>query len=189
MQIERKTLRDAAIAAREALPADTRTRMEAAIRAHVRALLGALRPARVAFCWPYRAEPDLRPEITHWLERDGGHVAALPVVVAKDTPMGFRRWTMQSEMVPDRHGIFMPSHGEDVHPDLILVPLNAFDAEGYRLGYGGGYFDRTLALLDPAPVTVGVGFELGRVATTHPQPHDLPMHTIITETGIHPIAP
>lgn len=86
-------------------------------------------------------------------------------------------------METDHHGIPIPADGERLEPDLILVPLNVFDAAGYRLGYGGGYFDRTLASLDPLPVCVGVAFEVARTETAYPQPHDQPMDWLVTETG------
>ena len=66
---------------------------------------------------------------------------------------------------------------------MLLVPLLAFDATGYRLGYGGGYFDRTLAAIVPPPETIGVGFELGRVASIFPQDHDIPLGCIVTEAA------
>ena len=71
-----------------------------------------------------------------------------------------------------------------MRPDAILMPLNGFDEAGYRLGYGGGYFDRSLAALSPRPQAVGVGFELARVPSIRPQAHDLPMDFIVTESGI-----
>ncbi|WP_323001520.1 5-formyltetrahydrofolate cyclo-ligase [Denitromonas sp.] len=189
MEIERKRLRDAAIRTREALSATARAPLEAALQGHVTTLLAQLAPATLAFCWPYRGEPDLRPVVQRWLAAGRGHDACLPVVVAPGQPMVFRQWTPASQMVPDRHGIPTPTDGPLLTPELLLIPLNAFDAAGYRLGYGGGYFDRTLAALSPAPRTIGVGFELGRVATTHPQPHDHPMHWLVTEAGIHPVGP
>ncbi len=185
MEIARKHLRDTAIRAREALGAEARAPLETALQAHVETLLAQLAPRTLAFCWPYRGEPDLRPIVQRWLAADTAHAAALPIVVAPGQPMTFRQWTPASQMVPDRHGILMPAEGVTLHPELILIPLNAFDAAGYRLGYGGGYFDRTLAALSPTPQTVGIGFELGRVATTHPQAHDHPMHWLVTEAGIH----
>lgn len=187
MEIQRKRLRDAAIRAREQLGAEQRAPLEAAVQAHVAALLERLEVSSLAFCWPYRGEPDLRPVVQHWLDAAPGRQAALPVMLAPARPLTFRRWTPASPMVPDMHGIFIPADGAELQPELLLIPLNAFDAAGYRLGYGGGYFDRTLAARSPAPRTVGVGFELGRVDTTHPQPHDHPMHWIVTEAGIHPV--
>jgi 5-formyltetrahydrofolate cyclo-ligase len=67
---------------------------------------------------------------------------------------------------------------------VLLVPLIGFDHAGYRLGYGGGYFDRTLAVTAPKPLTIGIGYELGRLETIHPQPHDIPMDAIVTENGL-----
>lgn len=87
-------------------------------------------------------------------------------------------------MATDHHGIPIPAGDEVVSPALLIVPLNVFDAAGYRLGYGGGYFDRTLAALDPTPTCVGVAFELARAGSTHPQPHDQPMDWIVTEAGV-----
>lgn len=189
MEIERKRLRDTAIRTREALSAAARAPLEATLQAHVATLLAQLAPTTLAFCWPYRGEPDLRPVVQRWLAAGRGRAACLPVVVAPGQPMVFRQWTPASQMVPDRHGILMPADGPLLAPELLLIPLNAFDGAGFRLGYGGGYFDRTLAALSPTPRTIGVGFELGRVTTTHPQPHDHPMHWLVTEAGIHPVGP
>jgi len=88
------------------------------------------------------------------------------------------------ELALDRYGIPFPAHGEEVAPEVALVPLNAFDARGYRLGYGGGYFDRTLAAIQM--VAVGVGFELGRENDVLPQAHDRAMHWLVTEAGVFP---
>jgi 5-formyltetrahydrofolate cyclo-ligase len=81
-------------------------------------------------------------------------------------------------------GIMIPSYGAPVAPNVVLSPLVGFDAARYRLGNGGGYFDRTLAAMEPRPFAIGIGFALGRIATIHPQPHDLPMDVIVTEEGI-----
>jgi hypothetical protein len=78
----------------------------------------------------------------------------------------------------------IPDKREVVQPTALIVPLIGFDEAGYRLGYGGGYYDRTLAVMNPRPFTVGVGFELGRLRTIHPQPHDIPLDVIITEAGV-----
>jgi 5,10-methenyltetrahydrofolate synthetase len=87
-------------------------------------------------------------------------------------------------MALDRHGIPIPSAGEELRPNVVLLPLVAFDPQGFRLGYGGGYFDRTLAAMVPRPLAIGVGFELGRVADIRPQAHDIPLDATVTEAGI-----
>ena len=180
----RRALRERALAERLALPAARRAALMRPLESHLDALVARLAPPVLAFCWPYRGEPDLRAWVCRWLAADGVRVAALPVVLDKAAPMVFRKWTPGMEMAFDRHGIPHPPPGETIVPDAVLVPFNAFDAAGYRLGYGGGYFDRTLALIDP--VAIGVGFEFGRAATVHPQPHDRPMQWIVTEAGFFP---
>ncbi len=186
MDAQRKQLRNTAIAHREALSPAHRRRADAAIASALATLVERLAPHTLGFCWPYRSEPDMRDFVTAWLAADASRRAALPVVVAPARPMIFRQWTAASEMIPDRHGILTPADGEALHPELLLIPLNAFDAAGFRLGYGGGYFDRTLEQMRPTPITIGLGYEVGRVATTHPQAHDHPMHWIVTEAGVHP---
>jgi len=104
-------------------------------------------------------------------------------VVGADAPLAFSAWQAGAELVDDAYGIPVPARFEVVVPEVVLVPLNAFDAAGYRLGYGGGFFDRTLAALRPAPVSVGLGFELGRVPSIRPEAHDMPLDWIVTERG------
>lgn len=181
----RRTLRENAIAAREALPSERRAALTARIEGHLDALAGRFAPRVLAFCWPYRGEPDLRAWVARWLAGGRDRRAALPVVLDRATPLAFRRWTPDAPLALDRHGIPYPAGGETLVPDLALVPLNAFDAAGFRLGYGGGYFDRTLAEIEP--VAVGVGFECGRVESVFPQDHDQPMHWIVTEAGVQAV--
>ncbi|MCB1890036.1 MAG: 5-formyltetrahydrofolate cyclo-ligase [Rhodocyclaceae bacterium] len=181
--MQKKHLRDAAIARRLALPPDQRAVAEGHIRAALDALVASLDAKLLGFCWPHRGEPDLRDWVAEWLAADTRRIAALPVVVAPRRPMVFRRWTTDTEMVPDRYGIPHPAAGAVVHPGLVLVPVNAFDADGFRIGYGGGYFDRTLAALQPPPTTIGVGFDSARVADAHGEPHDRPMDWVVTESG------
>lgn len=179
----RQNLRKTRIAAREALPAADRARFTTRIEAHLDALLDELAPRTVAFCWPWRGEVDLVPWARRWLAADTERRMALPMVRTPGTPMVFLHWHPEVPMETDHHGIPIPSDTDSLQPELILVPLNVFDAAGYRLGYGGGYFDRTLAALQPAPLCVGVAFELARVDNTFPQPHDQPMDWIVTEAG------
>ncbi|ENO85013.1 5-formyltetrahydrofolate cyclo-ligase [Thauera linaloolentis] len=174
-------LRQQALEARQALSAAHREDLERQLVFHLDGVIGGLAPRTLGFCWPYRAEPDLRAWVQAWLGEDETRVAALPVVVEKRAAMHFRRWTPGAEMVPDRYGIPHPVEPLEVRPEVVLIPLNAFDAAGYRLGYGGGYFDRTLAQMDT--IAIGVGFELGRVPSALPQAHDRPMDWIVTEAG------
>ncbi|MCL2161337.1 MAG: 5-formyltetrahydrofolate cyclo-ligase [Betaproteobacteria bacterium] len=177
-------MRKRALAAREAAPAARRVVWEAAIMGNLDSLIGELAPRVLAFCWPHQAEADCRGWVERWLNGDAARVAALPVVVEQNAPLVFRRWKPGMELALDRYGIPFPAHGEEVAPEVALVPLNAFDARGYRLGYGGGYFDRTLAAIQM--VAVGVGFELGRENDVLPQAHDRAMHWLVTEAGVFP---
>lgn len=177
----RKQLRERAIAARSVMSDTLRAEFTAAIESRLALLLAQLDARMLGFCWPFRNEPDLRNFVMQWLAADVQRRAALPVVLDKAAPMVFREWWPEMPLSVDRHGIPIPANGPPVVPDVVLIPLNAFDAAGFRLGYGGGYFDRTLAMLDS--IAVGVGFESGRVASTLPQPHDRPMAWIVTELG------
>ena len=184
VSVHKKRIRDVAVARRMAMPDDVRLASDQWIATHLDALVARLGAHRLAFCWPHRGEPDVRRWVAGWLSRDAGHSAALPVVVAPRHPMVFRRWTPDCEMVTDRYGIPHPPHGDPVRPELLLLPVNAFDRQGYRIGYGGGYFDRTLAALDPAPLVAGIAYHDAEVASALPQPHDVPMHWVVTDRGI-----
>lgn len=181
IELLRRTIRNHALAARQALSEGERADLTVRLACHLEGLLAQLAPGVLGFCWPYRAEPDLRDCIVRWLAGDASRVATLPVVIDKGEAMAFRQWTPATPMKPDRHGIPHPVDGPFIVPEVVLVPLNAFDRCGYRLGYGGGYFDRTLARL--RPLAVGVGFEVGRVDSVLPQPHDIPMDWVVTEGG------
>lgn len=123
-----------------------------------------------------------------WMnEGQPGFSALLPVVVETHAPLLFRAWTLQSKLENDRYGIPTPATGEFVIPEALLIPVNVFDAAGYRIGYGGGYFDRTLAALkmqDVQPLRIGVGFELARVDSIRPAAHDVPLDATVTEAGV-----
>ena len=164
---------------RAALAGAEHEALSACIVAHALATLP--KPRVAAFCWPIKHEPDVRPLLASWRSADVR--AALPVVVAESEPLRFREWTPDSRLEADRYGIPTPSAGEWLTPDLILLPLNGFDGAGYRLGYGGGYFDRTLAALSPRALAVGVGFEINRIDSIRPEAHDQRLDWIITENG------
>lgn len=178
----RKGMRAELIARREAVPEATRNEWSLAISLK---LLHAMpmRPGLViAFCWPHRGEFDAR-HVLHRL-RERGARCALPVLRGKDEAMIFRFWEPGVEMRSGALGIAYPAKGETLDPDVLLVPLVGFGRAGDRLGYGGGYFDRTLAAFARRPLCVGVGFELARIESTFPQPHDVSMDAIVTEAGM-----
>lgn len=175
----RRALRRDMVARRAALSEAEHGGLSARIVEHLLAALPV--PRVVAFCWPIKHEPDVRAVVERWAMF--GAQAALPVVVVEEAPLAFRLWTNETQLEPDRYGIPTPTAGDFVRPDLILLPLNGFDAAGYRLGYGGGYFDRTLAALSPRPLAVGVGFEINRLDSIRPENHDQRLDWIVTEAG------
>ncbi len=140
----------------------------------------------IAFCWPYKGEPDVRFAIRQFRER--GARAALPAVGnPPKAPLEFRLWWPGVAMQSGVLGIPVPVGTEVVIPDAAIVPMNGFDEQGYRLGYGGGYFDRTLAALKRQPLAIGVSFEALRLPTIFPQPHDIPMSFVVTEAAIYQV--
>lgn len=137
----------------------------------------------VSFYWPIKGEPDLRALMAE-LDAEGVTIA-LPIVEVKASPLVFRRWTPQTRMtIGDWNIPVPPSDAEVLTPIIAIAPLVGWDANGFRLGYGGGYFDRTLAALSPPPFKVGVGYQGSRLATIFPQPHDIPFNVIVTEAGV-----
>ncbi len=129
--------------------------------------------------WPFRGEPDLRNWAIKIIER-GGRIA-LPVVIRKGWPLEFRVWRPGDPLERGVWNILVPSRGPSVLPDVVIAPVVGFDAANYRLGYGGGFFDRTLAAMHRRPLVVGVGYAGSRLRTIYPQPHDIPMDVIVTD--------
>ena len=189
---QRQTLRKRLIERRLALPAENCAQHSAAIRAHLQGEFPQLSAMKVAFCWPVHKEPDLLPLLARWLGENPAFSALLPVVVQRDAPLAFRAWTPTTALKADRYGIPTPVSGEFVQPTALLLPVNGFDARGFRIGYGGGYFDRTLAALAAAgwpPLAIGVGYELARVETIFPEAHDEPLTAVVTEAGVFRTTP
>jgi 5,10-methenyltetrahydrofolate synthetase len=137
--------------------------------------------------WPFRGEFDPR-FFLHHLRRGGGRTAP-PVVVARNAPLQFRAWWPGAPMRRAALGLPVPEGTEVLAPQALLIPPLGFDARGYRLGYGGGYLDRTLAALPEQPLKIGVAFELSRMATIRPQGHDIAMDFIVTELGLYRVTP
>jgi 5-formyltetrahydrofolate cyclo-ligase len=173
----RKSERERLIAARQALPAAYRTEQAAAIGAALESLLPRSSDTIVSVYWPIRGEPDLRPWMQAQWQR--GLRIALPVAVALGQPLLFREWRPDGPLARGLWKIPYPKDGMEVVPTVVLAPLVGFDAESYRLGYGGGFFDRTLAGMRVKPLVVGVGYPDASIRTIFPRPHDIPMDWII----------
>lgn len=117
-----------------------------------------------------------------------GMIVALPVVSKDSRELTFRTWDGEADLVKGPFGIFEPPEGDVVQPDIIMVPFLAFDRRGYRLGYGGGYYDATLAKLRKSKeiLAVGVGYAAQAVLFNLPvEPHDERLDLIITPAGAH----
>jgi 5,10-methenyltetrahydrofolate synthetase len=183
----RKAQRAMLIARRLAAPAADHARWSALIDASLRGGFGALQGMVVGFCWPFQGEFDARPFITDL--REHGVRAVLPEVVAKAKPLGFREWWPGVAMANGVYDLPVPQGTSLLVPDVLLIPALGVGSQGDRLGFGGGYFDRTLAALRPKPIAVGLAFELSRIATIEPQPYDVFMDFIVTEAGIEAAVP
>jgi 5-formyltetrahydrofolate cyclo-ligase len=179
----RKAERDRLIAARESLDAATRTLLRQRMDAHLWHSFPGLAAAKLAFCWPIRGEYDARRLAQRLRER--GALTALPVVVASRQPLVFREWHPGVPLASGPLGIPYPVGSDLVVPTAALLPMNGWDEAGYRLGYGGGFFDRTLASLAQKPVVIGVSYELARMKTIRPQGWDIPMDWVVTERGVY----
>lgn len=177
----RKAERLRLIEARLAVSAEERMRMARLIADGLDAAVGEIQDRLVSLYWPFRGEPDLRP----WAERiiaRGGRVA-LPVVVEKGRPLIFREWRPGEELEKGVWNIPIPASGPEVQPDVVIAPVVGFDPGNYRLGYGGGFFDRTLAAMPAKPLVIGIGYATSAIPTIYPLPHDIAMDMIVTEEG------
>lgn len=136
--------------------------------------------AAVSGFWPLPGEIDIRP-LLHTLHARG-HAIALPETPPRGRPLIFRRWHPGIAMIPERFGTQHPD-GPKITPDFLLLPLLAFDRHGHRLGYGGGYYDRTLASL-PHAIAVGCAFAAQELDAVPVDLYDAPLHAIATEAGV-----
>lgn len=171
------------IAAREALDGAALDALRQRIDATLKRVFPGLARGVLAFCWPIRNEYDAR-HLARTLRKRGA-LTALPVVVASKTPLIFREWFPGVQLSRGPLGIPFPVGSRELQPDHVLLPMNGWDGEGYRLGYGGGYFDRTLADLASKPVLIGVSYECARIETIHPQSWDVPVDWVVTERGVY----
>ena len=179
----RKSQRERLIAARAALAPAVLEAWRQRIDGFLELSFPGLASCRLAFCWPVKGEYDAR----HFARtlRARGALTALPVVVAPRAPLIFREWHPGGELAKGPLDIPYPVNSPEVTPNAALLPMNGWDALGYRLGYGGGFFDRTLASLAKKPVVIGISYELARLETIYPQSSDIPMDYVVTERGVY----
>ena len=177
----RKALRHDLIEARQAIPVAARHKADAELGKRLDALLGDVEGHVISLYWPFRGEPDLRAWAAACRER--GARLGLPVVVAKAAPLEFRRWAPGDKLQKGVWNIpIPPSSAMVVTPDIILSPVVGLDKDNYRLGYGGGFFDRTIAALRGAGHSarlVGVGYDQQRIETIYPHGFDVPMDDVV----------
>ncbi|VVD72691.1 5-formyltetrahydrofolate cyclo-ligase [Pandoraea communis] len=176
----RKALLDvrATLGAREA--------RDAALAARLRDELTRRAPRCVGFYWPIQGEFDAREVVSAWLAQaspEALRLAALPVVTAPATPLVFHHWTPATPMKDGRYGIPVPADAEVLVPDLLLVPCVGFTRDGLRLGYGGGFYDRTLHSMTPAPQTLGIAYDALEIEHLGAEAHDLALDAIVTESA------
>jgi 5-formyltetrahydrofolate cyclo-ligase len=178
----RRAERERLITARLAIQADTRTIYSETIADALDCELEDVTGRVISLYWPFRGEPDLRP----WMERvtARGATCLLPIVVEKGKPLIFRSWKHGEKLDRGIWNIPIPAEGREMLPDIVISPVVGFDPRLYRLGYGGGFFDRTLAAHPGKPLVIGVGYAMQHIPTIHPQRHDIPMTRIITEKGL-----
>jgi 5-formyltetrahydrofolate cyclo-ligase len=175
----RREQRARLMAMRAGAAPEQRSAWEGALRERLAVQLAASRGAIVGLYWPVRGEFDPLPLAAPLLAQ--GRSLALPTITAKAAPLEYRPWQPDDAVVDGAFGIPVPNTILTVMPDIILVPCLGFDLARFRLGYGGGYFDRTLAAPGSRPVAIGAAFELGALATIYPQPHDVALDAIVTE--------
>jgi 5,10-methenyltetrahydrofolate synthetase len=178
----RKAERARLYAARRALSQAEQQAQAARVMAALTEEIGPPEGRSIAGYWPIRGEMDLRPWLGDMAAR--GAQIALPVVIAKGAPVAFHRWQPGAAMMRGVWNIPVPAAPEPVQPDIVIVPLLGVDAAGCRLGNGGGYYDMTLAALDPRPRIIGVGQGFCTLPTIFPQPWDVPMEVVLLGDGV-----
>lgn len=150
--------------------------------------VGVRRGTVVAGYWPIITEIDVRPLLA---KLDAmGCPCALPAIVDRGAPLAFRRWHPLDDVEAGPLGTFQPpDSAPTVRPDVVIAPMLAVDGRGFRLGQGGGYYDRTLAALDAGGrvVAVGVGYAVQRIAAVPHDGDDRPMDWVLTDAGLEKV--
>lgn len=175
---------------RRAISDTERRRLDASINQAIIETLGAETPGTVSAFLAADGEPDPAPAM-HFLTGRGWRVAVPVIVDGRPSRLEFHRWNAASKLARNRFGIDEPPRSDALDIGefrFMLLPLVAFDAKGARLGMGGGFYDRFLAALGPAPevVLVGVAYDVQEAPELPIEPWDVPIHAIVTESGWRP---
>ena len=150
----------------------------------LRVWLVGRRERTIGAYWPIKGEFDALPALYRWSEADPRRRIGLPLIDRQTKQLRFRVWYPGCEMEEDAYGIPKPKGTEAFHPELLLVPCVGYGPRGLRLGYGGGFYDRTLAALVPRPATVGVAYAHGFVPWLAAEAHDVPLDALLTDEGL-----
>ena len=185
---DKHALRKALLQQRNELP-DRLHRAELLLRV-MRIWLVGRTDTTIGAYWPIKGEFDPLPALHRW--KEDGELSdapqrrriALPVINKQHKTMTFHSWYPGCPMEDDAYGIPKPKDTEMVAPSLLFVPCVGYSAGGYRLGYGGGFYDRMLATLQPHPMTVGLGFAPAFLPDFEPEPHDMPLDAILNDNGV-----
>lgn len=176
----RRQQRTILLAKREAIPLEDRLHAALAVAAKLSEHLAVFSYSSIGLYWPIKHEINLLSWAFDLAHRNGV-VLSLPVVVARHAPLEYWRWQPGEKLARGIWDIPVPARRDVVIPDLMLAPMVGFDRANYRLGYGGGYFDRTLAARSPRPSVIGIGYAFSALENIFPQSHDIPMDAVVTE--------
>lgn len=150
----------------------------------LRVWLVARKETTIGAYWPIKGEFDALPALYRWSEADPQRRIGLPVIDRETKQLRFHVWYPGCPMEDDAFGIPKPKDTEQFVPQMLLVPCVGYGPQGLRLGYGGGFYDRTLAAIDPKPYTCGVGYAHGFLPWLTPEPHDVPLDAMLNEDGL-----
>ena len=175
--MEKSSLRNRLLEERLQMPPSARKLAEKKISTDLRQILESQK-GPLGFYWPFRGEFDPRHVVKDWLSLNTTNVACLPVIVEKNKPMIFREWIPGQPMIKGTFNIDVPHPKNRILiPNILLVPTLGFNQKNFRLGYGGGYYDRTLAQFNA--FTIGLCFEHGRSSEIVEEQHDIPLDLVI----------
>ena len=175
--IEKSSLRNRLLKERLQMPLVKRELAEKKISVDLKQILSSKKGA-LGFYWPVRGEFDPRQVVKDWLFLKNANEACLPVIVEKNKPMIFREWIPEQPMIKGTFNIDVPHPKNRILiPNILLVPTLGFNQKNFRLGYGGGYYDRTLPQYKA--FTIGLCFKHGKCRDIAEEKHDMPLDLVI----------